>query len=103
MTTTPEDIAQKFAAELIENRLAACVQSIDVQSCYHWNGAVEKSRECLLLIKTTEERFTPLKTWIKNHHPYDLPEILTLAVNAFEAAYGAWVKSSVAEVKPCAS
>ena len=54
--------AERLAAGLIEDRLAACVNIIsDVTSIYRWQGQVERERESLLVIKTTEAAFVAVE------------------------------------------
>ena len=54
----PEFDAEAFAAALVEQSLAACVQiGLGVTSIYKWKGAMEKTPERLLLIKTRADLF----------------------------------------------
>jgi len=54
--------AQKIARELVERRVAACVNIVSpIQSVYRWQGKVESATEWLLLIKTTAERFAAVR------------------------------------------
>ena len=98
LTTVPDiKTASKISKFLISKKLAACVTSIDkVSSCYRWKGKVENSREVLLLIKTTQARYSALEVALKKHHPYDLPEILALSVPVGSKKYLKWVAGSVA-------
>ena len=77
-----EDIAVALQAKLLlEARLAACVNVIPaIQSIYCWQQKVEQSEECQLLIKSHRELFEPLRAFLRQHHPYETPEILALPV-----------------------
>ena len=60
MTTTrsAREDAERLARDLVERRLAACVQVLGpISSTYRWQGAVESAEEWLCLIKTTAARF----------------------------------------------
>jgi periplasmic divalent cation tolerance protein len=73
------ETAARIARQLVEERLAACVQVIPgVVSTYRWQGTVRTDTEVLLLIKTTRERFDALKSRLPDLHPYDLPELIAL-------------------------
>ncbi len=94
MLTTLENTEQAnhLARQLVEMRLAACVNLIPrVQSIYRWQGKVETTDEILLIIKTTVERVPSLKTTIEQLHPYELPEFVVLHVTDGSAPYLAWL------------
>ena len=55
MTTTDvRSDAERLARDLVERRLAACVQVLGpISSTYRWRGSIETADEWLCLIKTT--------------------------------------------------
>ena len=57
LTTLPvEGDAEKFASQLVDERLAACVNILPaMRSVYRWKNAIEKSDERQLIIKTSRE------------------------------------------------
>ena len=84
--------ADSLASELVELRLAACVNVLQpCHSVYRWNGAVETADEVPLLIKTTEARYAVLEETIRVRHPYETPEIIALPVTHGLSDYLAWV------------
>jgi periplasmic divalent cation tolerance protein len=88
--------AQSMADSIVESRLAACVNVIPgVVSIYRWKGRVHRDGESLLVIKTTVARFKPLERWLKAHHPYETPEIISLPVAAGSREYLSWLSSAV--------
>ena len=97
-TAGSEDEAQKIARYLVENRLAACVNIVPrVESIYRWEGKIESSRECLIVIKTVSDNFPAIRDAILELHSYDLPECVAIAVDDGSAAYLEWVDQSVRE------
>jgi periplasmic divalent cation tolerance protein len=99
MTTLPDyETALKLAAELVEKRLAACVNILpSMTSVYEWKGKLEKGREHLLLIKTTERCYLDLEAYIRRFHPYELPEIIAVPVKSGLSAYLDWVRMQTVE------
>jgi periplasmic divalent cation tolerance protein len=94
---TAED-AERIARALVEQRLAACVNVVPgLVSIYRWKGKVERDDERLLVIKTRRERFAALREALAALHPYEVPEILALAVEEGSSAYLGWLDESVAE------
>ena len=91
--------AERIARALVERRLAACVNVVPgLVSIYRWKGNVEKDDERLLVIKTRRERFAALREALMELHPYELPELLALPVEAGSPDYLAWLDESVAEL-----
>lgn len=90
------DTAGRLARQLVEAQFAACVNLVPgLTSVYHWQGALESAQETLLLIKTTAACYPLLENWLREHHPYELPEILAISVEQGLPAYLAWVKQCV--------
>ncbi len=89
--------AQQIARVIVEERLAACVQLLPpIQSVYRWEGAIEQSKEVLMLFKTTAARFSELEKRIAELHSYDTPEIVAVPVIAGAERYLAWLRESTA-------
>jgi periplasmic divalent cation tolerance protein len=87
------DSARRIARELVERRLAACVNMLPgVQSVYRWQGGIEEEGEITLLIKTTASRYAELEAAIRSLHPYQLPEVIALPIAAGLPAYLDWVR-----------
>jgi periplasmic divalent cation tolerance protein len=92
---TPED-AERIARALVERRLAACVNVVPgVVSVYRWRGAVCRDEERLLVIKTRAERLEALREALVELHPYEVPELVALPVEAGHAPYLACLDESV--------
>ncbi len=95
--TCPDiDTAEKIARQLIETKLAACVNILPgLLSIYEWQGQVESAREHLLLIKSPKACYAQIETAIKALHPYQLPEIVAVAIDSGSAEYLQWIDSCV--------
>jgi periplasmic divalent cation tolerance protein len=88
--------AEKAAAGLVENGLAACASVISIESSiYRWEGKLEKHPERLLLIKTAKRAYAPVERWIKGTHPHRVPEIICIDVRCGSKGYIDWVESCV--------
>src|SRR6266852_1565467 len=80
-TASSADEAEKIARKLVEDRLAACVNLVPgMRSFYRWKGTVEDSPECLLIIKSSRDRFEALGTALEKMHSYEVPEVIALPV-----------------------
>lgn len=93
-TCPDEAVAENIANALVGERLAACVNRLPgVVSTYRWKGEVHRDNECLLLIKTTVERFDALRERIVAVHPYELPEVIAVDVARGLPRYLDWIAS----------
>lgn len=94
-TASSDDEARKIARHLVEHKLAACVNIVpQIESIYRWQGKVESSREWLLLIKTTEEKFAAVREAIAELHSYDLPECIAISIEDGSPEYLRWIAES---------
>lgn len=87
-----QERAQQLAQQLVERRLAACVQVLGpMTSTYFWQGNVESGPEWLCVIKTTQLKYPALEDAILKLHPYEVPEVLTSPIVAGNRAYLDWI------------
>ena len=85
--------AKNIARELIEKQLAACVQLFSpIVSIYQWNDRICEEQEVSLQIKCTAICYQKLEETIKQHHPYDVPEIIAIPITQGASSYLNWIK-----------
>ena len=85
-------VADNLAGSLVAGGLAACVNILPgVESIYRWKGKIERSDEFMLLIKSDIAHFKALEDTISNLHPYEVPEILAVPVEAGHQPYLEWI------------
>ena len=105
VTTTVGSVeqAQGLARNLVRARLAACVQVDEgVHSVYHWDGRLCEDAEVRLTIKTLPQRLPALEAFLAEHHPYDLPQILSWTQRA-SPAYAGWLRQELSRpIEPAA-
>ncbi len=90
--------AQTLARQLVEQRLAACVNLLPpMLSVYRWQGQVEQAEEVQALIKTCADRLDALTAAIVRLHPYELPEIIAISPGAGLPAYLDWIRAQTRE------
>jgi periplasmic divalent cation tolerance protein len=98
MTTLPSrDAAAAIANLLIDEKLAACVQLMPVESFYLWEGKTQNEAEVLLLIKTHTALFDSAIARIKTAHPYSVPEIVGMPFTTGLKSYFDWIDASTAQ------
>lgn len=91
-TVATRDGARAMARALVERKLAACAQVGGIESFYWWKDSVQDEPEYRLMFKTTEDRYAALEAAIRELHPYELPAIYSLEVQAAFPPYAQWVE-----------
>mgnify|MGYP000636574939 CR=1 FL=1 len=101
LTTSPDlPTAHLLAEGLVEKKLAACVNIIpSIVSIYKWQGEVEQSQESQLIVKTVERNLPDIDSFIKQHHPYDIPELLVLDITDGSENYLNWLNTELSQEK----
>jgi len=91
--------ARKIAQAIVKKRLAACVNILgaSVGSVYCWKGQLEKSRERLLIIKTTRMRLKALEREVLRLHSYETPEFIALPISDGSSKYLSWLAQSLTD------
>jgi periplasmic divalent cation tolerance protein len=92
LTTFPdESAAGRVLDGLLEKRLAACVQTLPIQSAYRWQGDLRRESEILAQIKTRAALYSEVEAFLRAHHPYEEPEILRVPVTGGSPGYLRWL------------
>ena len=93
--TCPPEHAPALAKSLVASRLAACVNILPkIGSVYRWQDEVQQDEESMLMIKTSRARYAALEQSVREQHPYELPEVLAVGVEAGLPGYLDWIKDS---------
>ena len=93
LTTTPsEEEGRKLAHELVEARLAACVQvTSPIRSVYRWKGDIYDEPEWQLWIKTASDKVDDLVEWLPEHHSGEVPELIVMPITGGWSTYLDWI------------
>ena len=93
VTAASSEEAEKIGRIIVESRLAACANIVGgLRSIFRWDNKIDVENECLMLIKTTLERYPELEIAVRKHHSYAVPEIIALPVVAGSAPYLKWMR-----------
>jgi len=89
--------AQKIADVLLEKRLVACVEMMDIKSKYHWHGKIDKASEVKLIMETVAGNFDKVEAEVKNLHSYDTFVLQQIAVGRVSAQAAEWWKNETSQ------
>ncbi|MFN3782172.1 MAG: divalent-cation tolerance protein CutA [Candidatus Kapaibacteriota bacterium] len=88
--------AHQISKVLITEQLAACCTIVpNCFSVYTWEGKVEERKECLLFIKTTEDKYKQLEQRLRELHSDKVPEIIALPIVSGLEDYLSWIQDVV--------
>jgi periplasmic divalent cation tolerance protein len=94
ITCPSQWLAETLAREAVLQQIAACAQVLGtIQSYYLWEGALCDESETLLLLKTHLQKQPALEALLKEHHPYDTPQLVMLPIEGMAVAYQRWMKA----------
>lgn len=95
MTAGSLEEAQRIADDVVENRLAACVNIFPpIRSVYAWKGEICRSEEIAFVAKTDDDRFEALAERVRLLHSYETPCIVALPIALGDADFLAWIAAS---------
>jgi periplasmic divalent cation tolerance protein len=84
-----------LARELVATRLAASanVWTGPVDSTYWWQGKIETATETRMHLLTRADLVDHLVAFVREHHPYEVPNITAVPIIAGNPDFIAWVKN----------
>lgn len=85
--------AEFVSSKIIEEKLAASVHYSPVRSIYWWDNKIVRDKEYEIVFRTSQSKHKALQKRIKELHPYELPEILTVNADGSMETAG-WINSS---------
>ncbi|MGL6260823.1 divalent-cation tolerance protein CutA [Vibrio sp. WXL103] len=94
LTTAEPGKEQAIIESLLENKLAACIQTLSINSHYVWQGKICHDDEVLLVIKTQRSLYTRVEQAIQQAHTYDVPQIVMLPFIEGFNPYLAWIEEN---------
>jgi periplasmic divalent cation tolerance protein len=85
------DEAKLLGKQIIDKRLAACVNFWSVDSMYTWNGKFESVSEVMMSTKTFESKRQEVDDLITQNHSYSCPIIAGIDVRRINRQYKEWM------------
>jgi len=98
ITVPSREVGETISHALVNNQLAACVNIVPgISSIYQWKGSIESDKELLLVAKSRTPLLDKIIAAVKQHHPYEVPEVIALPIIAGSDDYMAWIDESTSE------
>ncbi|MDA0148489.1 divalent-cation tolerance protein CutA [Vibrio sp. LaRot3] len=93
-TTNSEENKQALIEQILNQQLAACIQTMPIESHYVWQGKVCNDKEWLLVIKTTQKNYQALEQVIVAHHSYEVPQVIQVPFVEGYNPYLSWLEAT---------
>jgi periplasmic divalent cation tolerance protein len=92
-TTFPSEREAASAGEaLVAKKLAACVNIFpSMTAIFEWDGAIQKTAETAMIIKTKSALRDEVYTELTQHHPYSVPAFLVLEAAGGSKDFVNWI------------
>ena len=103
LTSGESTMISTLAETLVDEGLVACAHLFPAgESIYRWEGVRHREPEQTLLLKVPESQAEQLRARLIELHPYALPELVALSVDAAasSSAYLDWVALSASNTDP---
>lgn len=92
------EAAEAAGRELVEGRLAACVNILPgMTSIYRWEGAIARDAEVVMIVKTRASLADPLIDAMKALHTYTNPALVVVPILGGSAEYLRWLDEETAD------
>lgn len=87
--------AQKIAYVLLEQRLVACVEFMEIKSKYRWQQQLEGASEIKMIMTTIADNFDKVKTEVRRIHSYEVFVLKMLLIEKLPKEAAKWLNEEI--------
>ena len=92
ITVGSEAEGEKIVKHLLDQGLIACANMFPIKSYYYWEDKLQQDSEFAVIMKTRTELIDSVITKIKELHSYEIPCIVSWAIEKGNQEYLDWIK-----------
>ena len=94
-TFSTKQNAIKISKEILNKKYAACIQlTSNICSYYRWKDKIESNNEFLVNIKTKNSMKDKIVEILKDHHEYEIPQVISYDFKIHDDSYKEWFLST---------
>ena len=98
ITAPNAEEAEAIGFDLVQRRLAACANILgESTAIYHWNGKIEKGKEIILIVKSTNILLNQLTQRVVELHSYECPCVITVPIVDGFVPFLEWITKETEE------
>lgn len=87
--------AQRIADHLLDNKLVACVEMMDVKSKFRWQGEIQESQEIKLIMQSASHLFSQVESEVAKLHSYQNFVLQQIPLNNVSAQAKTWLNQEL--------
>lgn len=84
--------AKHIAKVLLQKKYIAGANIFPLESMYWWKGEICEEEEFALVMQSTEEDFAKIEEEVKTLHSYEIPCIVSFAINKGSSDFLNWIR-----------
>ena len=97
VTLGNNDEARKIGRELLDKKLANCVNFFPITCIYNYKNEITEEPETVLIIKTKKSKYSEIEKEIHKIHHSDTPCIFSIKIDQVNAKYYQWLVGEISE------
>jgi periplasmic divalent cation tolerance protein len=88
--------AQKLIKSLLKKKLVACINIYkNIDSYFLWKNKIAKSKEVVLMGKTTKKNHNKIIKEVRKLHSYEVPCVIFSTISSGNEDFLKWIKNSI--------
>jgi len=87
--------AQRVADVLLEKKLVACVEMMEIKSKYWWKRGIEDAKEIKLIMETIADNFERVEKEVTKHHSYETFVLQMIPIVKLSKGADVWLQKQV--------
>lgn len=87
--------AQRITDSLLQKRLVACVEQVEIRSKSWWQGKIEDSKEIKLVMKSLSGYFAQIEKEVAALHSYETFVLEQITLSNLSAEAAKWLRQEI--------
>jgi len=86
--------AQRIADSLLEKRLIACAEFLEIKSKYRWQNSIDEAKEIKLIMESIVNNFKKIESEVAKLHSYNTFVLQQIPVTKLSKQASIWLKET---------
>lgn len=86
--------AQAIADSLLQKKLVACAEFMDIKSKFHWEGRIDETKEVKLIMETISDHFEKVEKEVAKLHSYETFVLQQIPITRLSTKAASWLEET---------